>query len=332
MNRISVRTLRLAFAVAAIVLPSAAGAAFTDVPKSHFAAEAINYLSERGILNGYKDGTFQPDKKVTRAEAVKIIAAQFIESAPPARDPGFQDVPKEAWYFSSVAWAVAQRGVVDGPPKNLNFHPARAVTKSEFLKMLFAGNGVDMKSFGDIILAISSDVTDGKAWYYPVLRYAVATTTTVVSDAGLIGPNRDLTRGDVALLLHRFLLFRNGQRVQDALTQTKEEVEAIITALSKGDVREAEYASARAILISRGALLAAPDEPVVKVAVKISEGYRALTRAYRASLSGDTDTVAKLASDAAYLAKQAREIDPGSTGLADTLEQHAKSFAKQARR
>lgn len=46
---------------------------FIDVPETHWAYKAIEELAEMGIINGYEDGTFQPNKPVTRAEVAAII-------------------------------------------------------------------------------------------------------------------------------------------------------------------------------------------------------------------------------------------------------------------
>ena len=46
---------------------------FSDLPEGHWAYESINEMMEKGILNGYPDGTFLPSKNVTRAEFAKIL-------------------------------------------------------------------------------------------------------------------------------------------------------------------------------------------------------------------------------------------------------------------
>lgn len=53
---------------------------FSDVPKGHYAYEAIGYLRERKILLGYADGTFRPDQRVNRAEALKIIVSPWLQT------------------------------------------------------------------------------------------------------------------------------------------------------------------------------------------------------------------------------------------------------------
>jgi murein DD-endopeptidase MepM/ murein hydrolase activator NlpD len=47
---------------------------FKDIPDTHWAAKAIDELSEKGIIKGYEDGTFKPDAPVTRAEVAVMIS------------------------------------------------------------------------------------------------------------------------------------------------------------------------------------------------------------------------------------------------------------------
>jgi murein DD-endopeptidase MepM/ murein hydrolase activator NlpD len=47
---------------------------FKDVPDTHWAAKAIEELSEKGIIKGYEDGTFKPEQSVTRAEVAVMIS------------------------------------------------------------------------------------------------------------------------------------------------------------------------------------------------------------------------------------------------------------------
>lgn len=49
-------------------------ARFKDVPEEHWAYEAIEDLAKKGIINGYKDGTFKPEQPITRAEMATIIS------------------------------------------------------------------------------------------------------------------------------------------------------------------------------------------------------------------------------------------------------------------
>lgn len=47
---------------------------FSDVPKGHWAYEALDYLAQHGVIEGYKDGTFQGNRTMTRYEMASIVA------------------------------------------------------------------------------------------------------------------------------------------------------------------------------------------------------------------------------------------------------------------
>ncbi|MDH7601761.1 MAG: S-layer homology domain-containing protein [Armatimonadota bacterium] len=51
---------------------------FKDVPADHWAAEAVQSLKEKGIVNGYSDGTFRGDKPVTRYE-LAVLLVRFTD-------------------------------------------------------------------------------------------------------------------------------------------------------------------------------------------------------------------------------------------------------------
>ena len=57
----------------------AEGPSFSDVPSNHFAYEAVEFLKAGGIISGFSNGTFRPDQKVNRAEALKLIISPLIK-------------------------------------------------------------------------------------------------------------------------------------------------------------------------------------------------------------------------------------------------------------
>ena len=63
---------------------------FKDVPKDHWAAEAVNKLADAGVVKGYPDGTFKGEKAVTRYELAAALSSmvQFIQQS---RKPLTQD-------------------------------------------------------------------------------------------------------------------------------------------------------------------------------------------------------------------------------------------------
>ncbi|MBI3926670.1 MAG: S-layer homology domain-containing protein [Armatimonadetes bacterium] len=71
------RRLCLALGLAwALFFPGLAAAAplFPDLPESHWAKDAVRALAEKGLVEGYPDGTFKGDRSATRYEVAMIIA------------------------------------------------------------------------------------------------------------------------------------------------------------------------------------------------------------------------------------------------------------------
>jgi hypothetical protein len=67
-----------------VAMPERDGATFTDVPDAHWAQQDIARARALGLLQGYPDGTFQPERSVTRAEAAMIVS-RVRTMAPSAR-------------------------------------------------------------------------------------------------------------------------------------------------------------------------------------------------------------------------------------------------------
>ena len=334
-----VQKLGLAAFAAVCILSYAAPAyaqtpSFQDVPPKHLAFEAVEYLKQQGIIAGYADGTFRPDQKVNRAEAVKILIAPL----PTPQQLGqfgpttvYQDIPSGAWYLPYVEAARQAFGIVDGPPKKSMFYGERNIQKAEFLKMLLIANKADAGAFGEIRLPLATDVANPDEWYYPYMRYAISSSLTLVTQNGLLSPGRELTRGDVALFMHRYAMYKEGRRTQALLDEAETEIHNILSSLDLNDINQAEYASARSLLAARGAHASRPDESIVKAAVKTTESFRALVRAYRSGVSGDLDNVITLAGEAWNLAEQAKKLDMKLATLADQVQATAKNMADSAR-
>lgn len=326
--------LTTAALLAVPVAASAQTAPFKDVPANHPAAQAIQYLKEKNIISGYADGTFKPDNKVNRAEAVKIIVAPYVapEVLATATESVYADVPVGAWFLPYVEAGRQMLKIIDGPPAKTSFLPTSNVKKAEFVKMLLIANKVDpATTLGEIRGGLATDVTNPDEWFYPHMRFAIASSMTMVADDGALNPGQELTRSQVALLLYRLEMFKQGRRTQALLTEAETEILNVLKLFESKDIANAELAATRSTVAARGALISAPDEAIVKGAVKISEGFQSLVGAYKAGLSGDLDTTITLSGNAWNSAAKAMEFSPGLTQVAQQMQGIAKSLADEAR-
>lgn len=72
---------------------------FSDI-KGHWAEEVITKWKDKGIVNGYPDGTFKPDAPITRAELAKILSLTFGFEA--TNEKSYNDVADDSWYKDYV--------------------------------------------------------------------------------------------------------------------------------------------------------------------------------------------------------------------------------------
>ena len=75
--------------------------AFSDLPKEHWAYNAVTKMEKSSILSGYPDGTFRPNKNITLAE-FSTIFANFFNLSTYNNSNYFVDVPSTHWAKSKV--------------------------------------------------------------------------------------------------------------------------------------------------------------------------------------------------------------------------------------
>lgn len=78
---------------------------FTDVSEAYWASDAIKDLVSAGIMSGYSDGTFGPDKSISREEFAVILVNTFDLKTSTSGDEIFKDVPKTRWSYPYIEGA-----------------------------------------------------------------------------------------------------------------------------------------------------------------------------------------------------------------------------------
>jgi hypothetical protein len=130
---------------------------FKDISNSEIYKTGIEFLQDEGIISGYPDGTFMPERVLNRAEMLKIVTeGKFIyegESADVLEDYAeescFEDVPKGEWYTKYVCYAKAQNWV-EGYENGKLFKPAQEVNFVEAVKMTLEGFEIEYEETDDI--------------------------------------------------------------------------------------------------------------------------------------------------------------------------------------
>lgn len=164
----------------------------------HWAEPTINKWSAEGIVGGYPDGTFQPNRSITRAEFITIINKALGCSL--QGNVNFSDVKNNDWFYGEIAKAV-KSGYIKGY-EDRTFKPNNPISRQEaaviFSRiMCLKGNVQGLSAFADkeLIPAWSKDMVGA------------------VAAAGYMGgypdktfqPTRSITRAESVVTLDRLL-------------------------------------------------------------------------------------------------------------------------------
>ncbi|MNI07120.1 Endo-1,4-beta-xylanase A precursor [compost metagenome] len=175
--------------------------AYADISDTYAeAANAIEVLSARHVIQGMDDAHYAPSKSMTRAEFTTMLAQVFRwEEA--AHSGMFKDVPKDAWYTSYVEAAV-KAGVVQGDGER--FAPDEYVTREQMVTMLMRAYAKvqTVPDASDETFADDAQISDwAKSSIYK------ARTLGFISGVGnnRVAPMLDTTRADMAVLVYNVM-------------------------------------------------------------------------------------------------------------------------------
>ncbi len=157
--------------------------------------EAVKYLQQRGILDGYADGSFKPQKSINRAESVKVLLEALGETPEEIDNISheFKDVSQNAWFNGYINRA-KRKGIIKGYSDG-TFKPEKTVNQAELLKIAFESFGIDLTNYP--ITAVDSP----EAWYAPYLQYAI--DNNLVDDVNL---EEGMTREGFSEVIYRLIL------------------------------------------------------------------------------------------------------------------------------
>ncbi len=180
---------------------------FSDT-QNHWASPFIAGLRDRGTVSGFGDGTFRPERPMTRAEFAAILQKAFTRPLVRQSVPFF-DVPATFWASAAIQNAF-ETGFLSGFPNRL-FLPQNNITRVQALVSLAAGLGLASLFASDsATLSLSDFYRDAKQIPSYATEAIAAVTFAGIAvcapDVKLLNPNREATRGEVAALIYQALV------------------------------------------------------------------------------------------------------------------------------
>ncbi|UCZ52841.1 N-acetylmuramoyl-L-alanine amidase [Bacillus shivajii] len=173
-----------------LIVPSAAANNFSDVN-----LDEINRLTDDEFVSGFPDGKFHPNRSVTRAEAIAMIA-RTLDLNEEQRTTPFIDVP-DSHYASGVIASAYETGLAVGVSAEL-FEPEAGLTRAQ--AAAFLTRAYDMES---IQSRVSFRDVPKSHFAYDVIGELSSSGVTVGFTDGTFRPDENITRRDFAVLLAR---------------------------------------------------------------------------------------------------------------------------------
>lgn len=185
--------------------PESRPPAFTDMAGHPFETDVAR-AAELGIINGYPDGTFQPDSSLTRAQFVTILYRQAGRPAVTETTP-FTDIAGVNEEFrTAIAWAYGKK-LVDGSTPT-TFNPQGTLSRQATMKILFqlggGTAGAEQMFYGtyDGTFPDSGKLAD---WARTPVYWGVYNTLIEAGEGNALNPAAPATRGQLARSMVRYI-------------------------------------------------------------------------------------------------------------------------------
>lgn len=149
-------------------------------------------------MQGFPEGTFQPNTQLTRAQAAQMVYRLLTEPESGSGGCGYQDVPAGQWYAQAVT-ALCRLGLFDDGG---TFRPNDIITRAEFVDLLVR---LQPEAAGE---ASFSDVP-ADHWAAQQIGAAVSLGWINGYPDGTFGPEKGLTRAEACTVINR-MTHRSG--------------------------------------------------------------------------------------------------------------------------
>lgn len=162
----------------------------------HWAQTYIEDLYEKQIVSGMDASHYSPNKPISRAELTKIVVNMYKIPMQPVGSftSSFKDVKTSEWYAPYIQAAYDKEIIVGFSDKT--FNPNKPITRAEAMKIILEASGKDIPAY----LEENSEFKDIKLkdWYAKYVIYAAKNGIVNGYEDGTFGPNKPITRAEVA--------------------------------------------------------------------------------------------------------------------------------------
>ena len=175
---------------------------YPDVFDSYWASGDINRLTEQCVLEGYPDGMFKPNRKVSRAEmATMVVKGYNLDVTSECDNLTFKDVPKSHWAHDFISKGVSENMIAG--KSNDRFAPNENITRTEALTVMSKGINCPMdENKANEILSKYKDGSQVPCWARECVAKAIDNGALKNErNQDFIRPNDKTTRAEASSML-----------------------------------------------------------------------------------------------------------------------------------
>lgn len=175
---------------------------FSDIHHVKWAEEDIYFLANKGIINGYGNGKFGPNDKVTRGQAALMLVNTLYPKEVPTKPNEFIDLKKGSYYYDAVLVA-KEKGLINGYA-NGTFKGDHYITRAEVAILIDhafqISRGNHKVSFSDV----------AKEWYTESVVDLASQKIINGYNDGTFKPANHITRAEFSCLLASAIKYQLG--------------------------------------------------------------------------------------------------------------------------
>ena len=177
----------------------------------HWAKDVIENWMEKGLANGYPDGTFRPNNNISRAEFMSLVNNAFGYTQ--EIEINFSDVLEGEWYVTTIKRAVAAgyiSGYTDG-----TMRPEAPITREEVAVILTRIMELDL----DEEAAEAFNDKDMLKWSKAYVGAVTAAKYMVGYPDGNFNPLNNITRGEALFALNNVITVKSDVEEVQAMAK-----------------------------------------------------------------------------------------------------------------
>jgi len=221
MKKIISTILTVVMLLSAVITVNAAS--FSDVKSSDWFYSSVNYVADKGIMQGTSSTKFEPKTSLSRAMGVTLLYRVAGSPSVSGVDIPFNDVKNGTWYTDAVKWAY-KNGIVTGK-SNTYFDTNGNITRAEFATILNRYSDFMKYTLPANRADFVTDVAKIPSWAFTAVTVMYKAEIINGRNGGIFDPNAKITRAEAAAMIERFMKAPKNSSSGNTNTETQPPVE-----------------------------------------------------------------------------------------------------------